>query len=258
MKFIPLRVLALAALPTLIACASTAPNDSGQNGGAGARGGNGGSSNTGGSSSGNGGSSGGNTGGSSGSTGGSSGGDASASAACGMGKTAAKGATIDNFDGMSQILEWLLADASKPAGTAVSPKGQLMVPVTGKETLALGALAMWAAKDRPCMDASAFKGVQFKVSGTVSSLQLRFGTPATLPLDEGGTCASPACGYAHYSKDISPSVAAGGMVQVAFADLKVAFGAADPFDPSTLVSIVFLTLDEDKTHSFTIDDIAFY
>jgi hypothetical protein len=50
----------------------------------------------------------------------------------------------------------------------------------------------------------------------------------------------------------------GGVVKVPFADLKVAFGAADPFDASALVSIVFLTLDEDKTHNFTIDDIAFY
>jgi hypothetical protein len=178
--------------------------------------------------------------------------------ACGMGKTAAKGTVIDNFDGMTQVLEWAVAWKNDTAGVKVMPKGSLKVQVKGAETLALGSLASWAAANRPCLDASAYKGVQFKVSGTVASLHVRIPTPATYPLADGGTCAKPDCGYAHYDKDVSPSLAAGGMVQVAFADLKAPFGTPAPFDPGALTGIVFLSLDTDTTKSFTIDDISFY
>jgi hypothetical protein len=267
MKFIPLRVLALAAIPTLIACASTAPNDSGQNGGAGAKGGSGGTSTgnggsgAGGSST-NGGSSG-SSGGSTGSSGGTTGSNPDATTSgpgCGMGKKAASGTVIENFEGMTQVLEWLVAFKGDVKGKAAVPaNGSLTVQVLGPETLALGALASWAAKDRPCMDGSTYTGIQFKLSGNVTDLHFRLGTPATYPLDDGGVCTSATlCAYAHYEKITAVPSATPTEVKVAFSDLKPPYGAPDPFDKSALISLIFLTLDTDTTHTFTIDDISFY
>jgi hypothetical protein len=213
---------------------------------------------TGGSSAGSGGSTGGS--GTGGSTGGSGTGDGGgAVAACGLGKTAPAMAIIDNFDGMKVTLEWRTADAANPAGAVVTPMGNLKVMVTGADTLAVGALAMWAAMNRPCMDGSQYTGIQFDVTGTVSNLLFRVGTPATLPTADGGTCTdAAACGYAHYQKDVTSSLAAGGQVKVAFADLRPPWGSPAAFDKSALISVVFLTTDKDTTKSFTIDNISFY
>jgi hypothetical protein len=176
-----------------------------------------------------------------------------------MGKTTARGAVIENFDGSSQVLEWLLADRTNLQGTPVAPMGKLTVPVTGAETLALGALASWAAMNRPCMDGSTYTGIQFSVSGNTSNLLFRIGSPVTYPLTDGGTCNSATlCAYAHYQKDVTSSLAAGGLVKVAFADLTAPFGMPAPFDKSALIALIFLTLDTDTTHSFTIDDVSFY
>jgi hypothetical protein len=120
-------------------------------------------------------------------------------------------------------------------------------------------LASWAASNRPCMDGSAYTGIKFKVTGDVSLLLFRIATPATYPLAEGGTCAMPACGYAHYEKDVTSALTSGGMVMVPFADMKVpSWGMADPFVKSNLIGLVFLTTAVNTAHSFTIDDISFY
>jgi hypothetical protein len=252
-----LRVLALAAMPLMFACATT-PTDNGPTGG---KSGSGGAKGTGGSTGSNSG-----TGGSSSSAGtggsGSSGNpDASAQAgsACGNVRSTPSGEVIDNFDGQKQALQWLVADMMNTKGTEVMPTGKLTVPVTGPETLALGALAMWAAADRPCMDGSQYTGIQFTVSGNVNKLLFRIGTPATYPTEDGGTCTSATmCGYAHYQKDVTASVASGGTVKVAFADMAAPWGSPAKFEASNLISVIFLTLDTDTTHSFTIDDVAFY
>jgi hypothetical protein len=264
--------------------ASSSGGSGGGSGGAGGRGGSGGGgsggtagapgtggsggSATGGSggSSGSGGSGGSATGGSGGAppgsdaaAGGTGGAGGSAAGACGMGRKTATGAVIENFDGMTQVLEWLLADRMNTAGTRVMPTGSLTVPVTGPDTLAVGALASYAAMNRPCMDGSAFTGIQFSVTGTVTSLHLRIGTPATYPLTDGGNCESATlCAYAHYDKDVSASLPAGGVVRVNFADLRAPFGMPAAFDKSALISLVFLTLDPTTTHSFTVDNISFF
>jgi hypothetical protein len=252
MSMISLRVLAVAAMPLMFACASN-PTDNGATGSGGKKGtgGSAGSSSTGGS--------GGGT--SSTGTGGTSSVDSGGTpgAACGLGRTSPTGAVIDNFDGQSQILEWLLADKMNTKGTATKPTGKLTVPVTGMETLALGALASWAMADRPCMDGSQYQGIQFTVSGTVTDLRFRLGTPATYPLTDGGTCTSDAtCGYAHYEKKITPIPTAPTMVKVAFSDMTAPWGTPGPFEKSNLVSLIFLTLDTDTTHNFVIDDVSFY
>ena len=139
------------------------------------------------------------------------------------------------------------------------PTGSLKVMVTGPDTAALGALASWAMANRPCMDASAYSGIQFTLSGTVTNLRLQLGTPATLPAEDGGICTNiPACSYAHYQKDPTPNLAAGGTVKVDFKTLVPAFGTPAPFDKSALVSVVFITSDAVTTHSFTVDNISFY
>jgi hypothetical protein len=179
--------------------------------------------------------------------------------ACGMGRTKPTGAVIETFDGVTQILEWLLADAATPAGKPTKPTGSLKVPVTGADTLAVGALASWAAMNRPCMDGSTYQGIQFTVTGDVTKLLFQVSTPATLPIADGGICASDTlCSYAHYQLDITTSLAKGGTVKVAFSDLKAAFGTPAAFDKSALVALVFHTTDLVKTHSFTIDNISFY
>jgi hypothetical protein len=202
------------------------------------------------------------TGGSTGGTGtgGSTGADGGAAVACGAGKSTPMGAVIDNFDGMKQVLEWRVANDGNNAGTVVMPTGSLEVTVAGPNTLALGALASWAAFNRPCMDASNYQGIQFKVSGTVTNLELRVPTPATYPLADGGVCTDATkCSYAHYRKIVpQATVTAGGMVQVPFSELMPPWGAPPPFDKSAVIAVVFLTTDADMTHKFTIDDIAFY
>jgi hypothetical protein len=129
------------------------------------------------------------------------------------------------------------------------------------DTLALGALAPWAASSRPCMDASSYQGIQFKVgASTVTNLELRVPTPATLPLIDGGVCTDDTkCSYAHYRKIVpQATVTAGGMVQVPFSELMPPWGAPAPFDKSAVLSVVFLTTDANAGHKFTIDDISFY
>lgn len=248
MPMISFRVLAVATLPLVLACAATAENGPSGSGG---RSGTGGAITPG-----NGGTMAG-TGGSS--TPGTGGMNPSAGPGCGMGRTPAKPGVIDNFDGMTQVLEWRTADMTNYVGVVKTPMGQLTVPVTGPETHALGALATWAAADRPCLDASAFSGIQFKVSGTVKDLTFRVTSPATIPTMEGGACAVKECAYAHYQKDLSANVAAGGVVKVAFSEMTPPmWGMPAPFDKASIIAIVFLTLDTDTTKSFTIDDIAFY
>jgi hypothetical protein len=179
--------------------------------------------------------------------------------ACGMGRAKPTGAVIDNFDGMKQTVEWRLSDATQMHDKVVMPNGSLNVVVTGTDTLAVGALAFWAAMNRSCMDGSSYMGIQFTVKGNVTTLLLQVATPATYPLADGGTCNSATlCAYAHYQKDITASLPTGGTVKVAFADLKAAFGTPAAFDKSALVALVFLTHDATATHSFNIDNISFY
>jgi len=286
MKTTASRVLALVALPLALACGGSDGGGGNQGGSGGSSGGSGGSSGgSGGSAGGSGGSSGGSGGsaagaggsaaGSGGSAAGAGGGMAGAGGAggmmgsgdagmpgtptaCGTGKTAPNGTVIDNFDGMSQVLEWRTADATNLAGTVVMPMGSLNVPVTGKETLALGALASWAALSRPCMDASAYTGIQFTAMGNVTNLLFRIATPGTYPTSEGGICTTPDCAYAHWQKDVTAGLAGGATIQVSFAELTAPFGKPLPFDKSALNALVFLTTDEDATHSFTIDNVSFY
>jgi hypothetical protein len=281
MRSLQKTLLILTMLPVAAGGCSSDSNGGGTGGTGGSSGGSGGS--TGGTTGGSGGSTGGTTGGtgtggatggSGGSTGGTTGGtgtggttggtsgagDGGAAVACGMGKTTPTSAAIDNFDGMKQVIEWRVADATMPAGAPVMPMGALTVPVTGKETLALGALATWAASSRPCMDASAYTGIRFKVSGDVDSLEFRVPTPATLPLADGGVCANDSqCGYAHYRKVLPKPTATLTMVQVPFSELTPPWGAPAPFDKSAVLSVVFLVpTDMNTAHKFTIDDIEFY
>src|SRR5205085_4159304 len=134
--------------------------------------------------------------------------------ACGMGRTKPLSAVIDNFDGMTKVLEWDQADDMNTMGTKIMPTGSLKITSNGKNNYALGALASWAAMNRPCMDASTYMGIQFNVTGNVTSLFFRVVTPGTLPLSEGGICTSAtACEYAHFQKNISTSLPAGGLVK---------------------------------------------
>lgn len=247
MPMISFRVLAVATLPLVLACAATAENGPTGSGG---RSGTGGAITPG-----NGGTMAG-TGGTS--TPGTGGMNPSAGPGCGMGRTPAKPGTIENFDGQTQVVQWLTADKNNKAGTAVTPTGSLTVPVTGADTLAHGMLATWAMTDRPCMDASPHQGIQFKVSGTVSTLYFRISTPATIPVEEGGTCMNAPDCYAHYQKDVSTTVATGGVVRAAFSELMPPWGKPAAFDKASLIGLVFITADMDTTKSFTIDDVAFY
>jgi hypothetical protein len=260
MQTIPLRILTLGTAMLLLACAGDNTNNGGKGGSGGSNPGTGGSNpGTGGVISGTGGSSG--SGGSNPGTGGSSGaGGSSATGACGMGRKTPTGPVIENFAGMSQVVEWLVADMKNTKGTSVPAMGGSMnVKVTGPETLLLGALATWAANDRPCMNGSTYQGIQFKVSGTVTGLLFRIGTPATYPVMDGGTCMSDTmCAYAHYNKDIGKPAATPTMVKVNFSDLAAPWGMPAPFDKSALISLIFLTLDTDTTHSFTISDVSFF
>jgi hypothetical protein len=195
------------------------------------------------------------TGGAGGATGGAGGG--SGAVACGMGKTKATGAVIDNFDGQKQVAEWLQADAMHTAGMKIMPTGQMKITVTGMETLAAGSLASWAASNRPCLDASAYTGIQFNASGDVNTLLFRLGTPATYPVSEGGTCTDVGSCYAHWQKNVTANLGTA-LIKVPFAELTAPFGTPAAFDKSALVSIIFLTLDTNTAHSFTIDNISFY
>jgi hypothetical protein len=263
MQTIPLRILTLATASLLLACAGDNGAKPGTGGSGGASGGSGGSSGSGGSVAGSGGSSGSGgsvTGGSGGSAGTGGAGGGSAAAGCGMGRKVPTGPVIENFMGMSQVIEWLVADKTNTKGTSVPAMGgSMLVKVTGPETLLLGALASWAANDRPCMNGSTYTGIQFKVSGTVTGLLFRIGTPATYPVMDGGICMSDTlCGYAHYNKDLGKPAAAPTMVKVNFSDLAPPWGMPAPFDKSALISLIFLTLDADTTHTFTISDVSFF
>jgi hypothetical protein len=263
MQTIPLRILALTAIPLLVGCASnnSTPGTGGSGGAGGATAGRDGSA-----SGGAGGSSTAGTGGAAGAgdARGAGGADGSTvpAAGCGMVRRPPTGALIDNFDGMSQVLEWDQSDGTKDAAkipaTVLRPMGSLTITPTGPNTYAAGLVAMWAMTDRPCMDASAYQGIQFSVTGTVTSLRFRVETPATVPVTEGGICTSDTCAYAHWEKDVSANVATGGMVQAPFAALTAPFGMPAAFDKSSIIVLVFLTLDADVTHSFTIDNISFY
>jgi hypothetical protein len=160
---------------------------------------------------------------------------------------------------MKQVLEWDTATEATNSSKQVMPTGMLKVQVAGKMyTTAAGALATWAAANRPCLDGSAYMGIQFNVTGNVTALRFQVETPATLPIAEGGVCNSAtACEYANYQKDITADQK-GALVKVAFMDLKAAFGTPAAFDAHNLVSIVFVTTDTNVAHSFTVDNISFY
>jgi hypothetical protein len=264
MQTIPLRILTLATASLLIGCAGDNGAKPGTGGSGGANGGSGGSvAGSGGTVAGSGGSSGSGgsvTGGSGGGSGMGGTGGASAGAGCGMGKKNPTGAIIENFMGMSQVLEWRTADVMDRVGQVVAATGgNIKVTVKAAETLALGALAQWAATDRPCMNGSNYQGIQFKMSGDVTGMLFRIGTPATYPLVDGGICMSDTlCAYAHYNKDVGKPTATPTMVQVKFSDLAPPYGMPAPFDKSALISIIFLTLDATAGHTFTISDISFF
>jgi hypothetical protein len=182
-------------------------------------------------------------GGAGGSGGASGSGGSGGAVACGTGKTKPTGPVIDNFDGMTQVIEWRQGDKINTMGTQVFPMGELVLVPTGEESLVLGALAKWAKENRPCMDASDYAGIEFDLKGNVSSLFFRVPTPVTIPVADGGVCTDMTSCYGHYQADLKGSLTAG-HVKVPFSSLTPAFGTpAGPFDPSTIVSIVFLTLD---------------
>jgi len=237
--------------------------DSGGSGGA-STGGSGGASTGGSGGSSTGGSGGSSTGGSGGaSTGGSGGGTGGAGGtsapACGMGRTKPASAIIDNFGGQSQVIEWLQADDMNVAGTKLmATNGALKVTANGKNNYALGALAPWAAMNRPCIDASMYTGIQFKATGDVTALIFRVVTPATLPPADGGICVDVASCYGHRQLNVTAGLTGGAVIKVPFADLVAPFGTPPPVDKSALVSIIFKTTDANVAHSFTIDDISYY
>jgi hypothetical protein len=189
------------------------------------------------------------------------GGAAVAGAACGMGRAVPTSATIDNFDGMTQVLEWDLANMTTPAGAKIMPTGMLSVMASNNGTngtYAAGLLAKWAAAGRPCMDGSTYTGIQFSVTGNTTDLLFRVATPGTTPATDGGICADMLCAYAHFQANVTTSLAAGGTVQVPFSTLMQPWANSSVFDKSALTEIVFLTTDTTAGHSFTVDNIAFY
>src|SRR5262249_22056386 len=107
-------------------------------------------------------------------------------------------------------------------------------------------------------DASAYTGIKFDMSGTVSSLSFRVGTSDTYDAAEGGTCTTTC--YGHYEKDVSSFLgSATQTVVVPFSSLMPApFGSPPPFDKSAIFTILFLTLDVNTGHSFTIDNIELF
>jgi hypothetical protein len=180
-----------------------------------------------------------------------------------MGRAVPTSATIDNFDGMTQVLEWDLANMTTPAGGKITPPPTGMLSVMASNngtngTYAAGLLAKWAAAGRPCMDGSTYTGIQFTVSGNTTDLLFRVGTPGTTPTTDGGICADMLCAYAHFQANVTTSLAAGGTVQVPFSTLAQPWANSSVFDKSALTEIVFLTTDTTAGHSFTIDNIAFY
>jgi hypothetical protein len=182
-------------------------------------------------------------------------------AACGMGRAVPTSATIDNFDGMTQVLEWDLANMTTPAGAKIMPTGMLSVMASNNGTngtYAAGLLAKWAAASRPCMDGSTYTGIQFTVTGNTTDLLFRVATPGTTPAADGGICADTLCAYAHFQANVTASLAAGGTAQVPFSSLTQPWANGSVFDKSALTEIVFLTTDTTSGHSFTIDNIAFY
>jgi hypothetical protein len=176
-----------------------------------------------------------------------------------MGRTQPTMAIIDNFDGMKQTLDWQTATEAPNSSKTIMPTGMLKVQVAGKMyTDAAGSLAPWAAINRACMDASKYAGIQFNVTGNVTNLFFRIGTPATYPVSEGGTCTDTISCYAHWQKDVTAGLK-GGVTKVAFmGDLVAPFGKPAPFMKDSLVSIIFLTTDANTAHSFTVDNISFY
>jgi len=188
-------------------------------------------------------------------------GGAATGAACGMGRAVPTGAIIENFDGMTQVLEWDLANMTTPAGAKIMPTGMLSVMASNNGTngtYAAGLMAKWAAASRPCMDASTYTGIQFSVTGNTTDLLFRVATPGTTPATDGGICADMLCAYAHFQANVTTSLAAGGTVQVPFSTLMQPWANGSVFDKSALTEIVFITTDTTSGHSFTIDNIAFY
>jgi hypothetical protein len=224
----------------------------GGSGGGGAGGG--GSGGEGGGGAGGGGSGGGGAGGSAG-MGGAGGGTA---VACGGVRTKPTGPVLDNFDGMKLVTAWGQAYKAH-AEMPIMPMGSLKVTVLGEETYAAGLLASYSAMNRPCMDASAYTGIQFTATGNVTSLNFRVGTPATYPIAEGGVCNSPTlCAYAHHQMVVTSGLNKATPIKVPFASLTAPYGMPPAFDKSSLLMIMFLTLDPNTAHSFTIDNISFY
>jgi hypothetical protein len=188
------------------------------------------------------------------------GGSAPAGAACGMGRAMPTSATIDNFAGMTQVLEWDLANMTTPAGAKITPMGMLTVMASNNGTngtYAAGLLAKWAATARPCMDGSSYMGIKFTVTGNTSDLLFRVATPGTTPAADGGICADTLCAYAHFQANVTASLAAG-TAQVPFSTLTQPWANSSVFDKSALTEIVFLTTDITAGHSFTISNISFY
>ncbi len=178
-----------------------------------------------------------------------------------MGRTVPASAVIENFDGMTQVLEWDLANMTTPAGAKIMPTGMLTVMASNNGangTYAAGLIAKWAAANRPCVDASTYSGIQFTVTGNTTDLLFRIATPATTPTADGGICADTMCAYAHFQATLTASLAAGGTVQVPFTMMTQPWANSSTFDKSALTEIVFLTTDTTAGHSFTVDNISFY
>jgi hypothetical protein len=109
--------------------------------------------------------------------------------ACGFGRRLPTGPVIDDFDGVSQVVAWWDSDVENAGGRRLNPIGSLMVLVkNARGTLAKGVLAVSIPRNRPCLDGSAYTGIQFELAGNVTQLTFAIETPATLPESEGGTC----------------------------------------------------------------------
>ena len=284
MKFIPLRVLALVAMPTLIACASTAPNDSGKNGGAGAKGGSGGTSsgNTGGSSSGSGGSSGGSTGGSSGGSDTGSGPPA-ACGTCTCPGEMVKNAVVSDFNDLASGYKGLDAKALTNASNWTLDKDQSATCTatlvaedstdgtqkgaahfSGSKCTSWGADIALSFGTTPA-DATSYTGLSFKIKGGSTNMA------STVLFKIELADAVPACGlctkakpdmsdcYAGYVLDGNMVTSEWKTITVPFSSMKVAqwgYHEGTSFDPSQLFALS-IAVAQGPTWDLWIDDFQF-
>jgi hypothetical protein len=150
---------------------------------------------------------------------------------------------------------WARGSASNGAGTPISPVGGALPLVANGDTDAFVATVLALGK---CVDASANMGVQFRVTGTSTTLFFRLGMPETTGTSAGGICNETVpmnvC-FAHYQAVVTER--AGAVVRVPFSSMMMSFATPTvPFSPAELLSVVFVTTD--TMANLMIDDLAFY